>query len=190
MTSVDPWGDFTRDPRRPDASSLRASDRDRDVVLGVLAEGYADGRLTKEEYDERAASTTSAKTLGELPALVRDLVPATPTRPRDDLALATPEELHDRAVQAWEAQRRRALTSALVPTLICWFIWLLVAWSDGDGFDPGFPWPLFVMFGTGMHALRVLLHRQDLVAEEERRLEKRQRTALGPRSDDSTDAER
>jgi hypothetical protein len=170
---------------------LRASDRDRDVVLAVLADGYADGRLTKEEYDERAASTASAKTLGELPGLVLDLVPDTPARPRSDLALATPEDLHNRAVQAWEAQRRRALTSALVPTLICWFVWIVVAW-DGDGevtgFDPGFPWPLFVMFGTGMNALRVLLHRQDLVAEEERRLEKRQRKALEtPKTDGSTD---
>ncbi len=68
---------------------MRASDRDRDVVLGVLAEGYADGRITKEEYDERSGATAAAKTLGELPALIVDLVPLTPTRPRSDLALAS-----------------------------------------------------------------------------------------------------
>ena len=56
-----PGRDFTEDPRRPDAAALRASDRDRDVVLGVLAEGYADGRLTKEEYDERAGAAVDGQ---------------------------------------------------------------------------------------------------------------------------------
>ena len=62
---------------RADPSPPRCgpSDRDRDVVLGVLGEGYADGRLTKEEYDERAGATAAAKTLGELPTLIADLVP-------------------------------------------------------------------------------------------------------------------
>ena len=66
-----PWEAFSLDPRRPESASLRASDHDRDVVLGVLAEGYADGRITKEEYDERSGSTAGAKTLGELPVIER-----------------------------------------------------------------------------------------------------------------------
>jgi hypothetical protein len=38
------------------------------------------------------------------------------------------------------------------------------------------------MLGTGMNVARVLLHREDIVAEEHRRLEKKQRKALsGPR---------
>src|SRR6187200_2903406 len=100
-----PWGAFSQDPRRPEAAALRASDCDRDVVLGVLAEGYADGRISKDEYDERSASATAAKTLGELPALIIDLVPLAPTRSRDELAMASTEELRARAVQKWESER-------------------------------------------------------------------------------------
>ena len=171
-----PWGAFSQDPRRPDAASLRASDRDRDVVLGVLAEGYADGRITKEEYDERSGSTAAAKTLGELPALIVDLVPRTPTRPRSDLALASTEELHARAVQKWEADRRGALAAVLVPSLICWTVWYFA--SSRHSADPGFPWPVIVTLVTMLRLLQVLKSKRDIVAREQARLERKQRKAL------------
>ena len=155
-----PWGQFTQDPRRPESRPLRASDRDRDVVLGVLAEAYVDGRLTKEEHDERAAATGAARTLGELPDLIDDLVPQQAAG------------LHERAVERWEAQRRQAVSGFLVPTLICWAIWVALT-------PAGSPWPLLVMLGTGARLVRVLVLRQDIIAEEQRRLEKRERRALG-----------
>jgi hypothetical protein len=154
-----PWGQFTQDPRRSESRPLRASDRDRDVVLGVLTEAYVDGRLTREEHDERAAAAGTARTLGELPALIEDLVP--------QIAAG----LHERAVERWEAQRRQAVSGFLVPALVCWAVWVAL--------EGGFPWPLFVMLGTGAHLVRVLVLRQDIIAEEQRRLEKRERRALG-----------
>src|SRR3954470_23645078 len=171
-----PWGAFSQDPRRPDAASLRASDRDRDVVLGVLAEGYADGRITKEEYDERSGSTAAAKTLGELPALIVDLVPPTPTRPLGDLALASTEELRARAVQKWEADRRGALAAVLVPSLICWTVWYFA--GSRHSADPGFPWPAIVTLVTMLRLLQVLINKRDIVAREQARLERKQRAAL------------
>ena len=179
MSTPTPWGSFTRDPREPEAAGLRAGDRDRDVALGVLADGYAEGRLTKDEYDERAAATSASRTLGDLTPLIADLVPHTPTvAPGRALAHATPEALRQRAVQRWEAQRRQALSGFLIPTLICWAVWVMTGFSGVGGFDARFPWPLFVMLGTGANLARVLLHRQDLVAEEQRRLERKQRKAL------------
>ena len=177
MTSSSAWASFTQDPRRPEAAGLRASDRDRDVVLGVLAEGYADGRLTKDEYDERAAATTAARTLGELPVLILDLVPARPAlSPRDELALASPEDLQARAVAKYAARRRTAVSGALVTSLVVIVIWALTG--------AGFFWPGFVILACALDVLRVLTRKQDLVAEERRRLEKRQRKALeSPRSD-------
>jgi hypothetical protein len=172
MTTPVPWEEFAQDPRRPEAAGLRAGDRDRDVVLRVLADGYAEGRLTKEEYDERADATTACKTLGELPPLIADLVPPTPAGAGGVLARATRDELHQRAVQRWEAHRRQALTGFLIPTVVCWVVWLATG--------VGFPWPLFVMLGTGLNVLRVLIHKQDMVLEEQRRLEKKQRRALEP----------
>jgi uncharacterized protein DUF1707 len=175
VTTPVPWHDFSSDPRRPESAPLRAADRDRAVVLAALGDAYADGRLTKEEYDERADATAATKTLGELTPLISDLVPHNPLamgrRP------ASSEELHRRAVQRWESQRRQALIGFLVPTIICWTIWLLTSM----GGDWSFPWPAFVMLGTGVNLLQVQLRRQDLVAEEQRKLEKKQRKALEAR---------
>jgi hypothetical protein len=168
-----PWGDFTADPRSPQAAPLRASDRDRDVVTGLLTEAYADGRLTREEYDERAGATAAARTLGELPGLIGDLVPQTPVvATGSGVARLDQDALHTRAVQHWESQRRQAVTGVLIPSVICWVVFFATGMT--------FPWPLFVMLGTGLNLMRVLMHRADIIAEEERRLEKKQRKALKP----------
>src|SRR5689334_3846322 len=108
MPPTDPevWSRFTRDPRHSSAADLRAADQDRDVVLQVLGEGYADGRLDRQEYDERAEAAARTKTLGELPPLISDLVPDRPTGPSRDLALASPQDLERRAVTAYQARRR------------------------------------------------------------------------------------
>jgi hypothetical protein len=153
------------------------------VVAGVLTEAYADGRLTREEYDERAGAANAAKTLGDLTPLILDLVPETPVVRHGGLLDAA--GLHARAVQHWEAQRRQALTGFLIPTFICWAIWVMSGLgADGGAFDWNFPWPVFVMLGTGAHLARVLMNRQDIVSTEERRLERRQRKALEPRRRD------
>jgi hypothetical protein len=52
---------------------FRASDADRDRILDVLREACAEGRLTPEEYDERASRALAARTLGELVPLTSDL---------------------------------------------------------------------------------------------------------------------
>jgi Domain of unknown function (DUF1707) len=175
----DPWGDFTQDPRTPQAAPLRASDRDRDVITGVLTEGYADGRLTREEFDDRSAAAAGAKTLGDLPALILDLVPQNPTAAGgSDLARATPDVLHQRAVQRWETQRRQALTGFVIPTVICWAIWVMIGLDRSGAFDPTFPWPAFVTLGTGAGLLRTVLNREAIILEEQHRLEKKQRKAL------------
>jgi hypothetical protein len=54
---------------------IRASDQDRESAAQLLGEGFATGRLTREELDERAAAAYSAKTWGELRDLTADLPP-------------------------------------------------------------------------------------------------------------------
>jgi hypothetical protein len=164
-----PWHDFSQDPRRVEAAALRASDRDREVVHGVLAEGYADGRLTKEEYDERSAAAAAAKTLGELPALIADLVPVTP-RPGTDLASASPQQLELRAVERWRHQRREAVNGLIVISLICWTVWAVTG--------AGFPWPVFPMLFVALRIPQVLMNRAEIVAKEREKLERKQRQAL------------
>src|ERR1700744_3943986 len=52
---------------------LRASDAARDRVLTLLAEAASDGRLTMAEHAERVQQACTARTLGELAGLTRDL---------------------------------------------------------------------------------------------------------------------
>jgi len=52
---------------------LRASDADRDGAAGVLGGALATGRLTSAEYAERLDLVYTAKTLGDLAPLTRDL---------------------------------------------------------------------------------------------------------------------
>ena len=53
---------------------LRASDSDRDQVANVLDSAFAEGRLSREEHDERMSSLLRAKTFDDLVGLTRDLV--------------------------------------------------------------------------------------------------------------------
>ena len=61
--------------------NLRASDADRDQVATLLSTAYAEGRLTREEHDERVGQLMVAKTFDDLIPITRDLVPAASSRP-------------------------------------------------------------------------------------------------------------
>jgi len=52
---------------------MRASDADRQRVLAALQRHTTDGRLTLDEFAERADVVYAARTLGELAAVTRDL---------------------------------------------------------------------------------------------------------------------
>jgi hypothetical protein len=53
--------------------SIRASDADRDVVVEALREAYTEGRLTRDEFDERMSAAYASKTWGQLRELTVDL---------------------------------------------------------------------------------------------------------------------
>ena len=57
--------------------NLRASDADRDKVTTVLSTAYAEGRITREEHDERLDQVMRAKTFDDLVPITSDLVPLT-----------------------------------------------------------------------------------------------------------------
>lgn len=172
----DVWSSFTYDPRRSEHASLRASDADRDVVREVLVEAYADGRLDREELDARSAAAASARTLGDLPGLLEGLVAssagALAPLVTGGSEILTPVQIEERAVAKWREERRSAVLGFVFASVITWTIWAAVMFG-------GFPWPLFVMLGTGINAAKTAVSRDELVARERRRLEKRQRKALG-----------
>jgi hypothetical protein len=66
--------------------NLRASDADREQVANLLSTAYAEGRLTREEHDERVEALMAAKTFDDLIPITRDLVAIGPPS-----AVATPQ---------------------------------------------------------------------------------------------------
>ncbi|MGN6167766.1 MAG: DUF1707 SHOCT-like domain-containing protein [Solirubrobacteraceae bacterium] len=67
-------------------SNLRASDADREQIAERLRKATAEGRLLAEELEQRIGATFSARTYGELDALVADL-------PDDRLAAPRPRSM-------------------------------------------------------------------------------------------------
>ena len=171
MSAANIWERFEHDPRREENARLRASDRDRDVVNDVLGTAYADGRLTPAELDERSDHVTQAKTLGELPPILDDLVaPSGSTLP-------AVRDMRAEAERRYRQQRQQALFSFLTPTLICWVIWTWLLFSDSHTGTP-FPWPAFVMIGTGMRYFQLATNKEDTIVSIERDLEKKERKKL------------
>jgi uncharacterized membrane protein len=54
-------------------ASMRAATADRERAVDVLKAGFAEGRLTQDEYNDRMGRAYAARTYGELTALTADL---------------------------------------------------------------------------------------------------------------------
>lgn len=61
------------DPPQAPTPRIRASDKDRDAVLGVITDAVTNGRLDPDETSERQDEALSAKFLDELMPLIFDL---------------------------------------------------------------------------------------------------------------------
>lgn len=162
------WGRFEHDPRDPAYAGMRASDRDRAVVHDALAEAYAEGRIDRDELDERSSQVEAAKTYGALVMPLSDLavdaaVPAVSREPR--------AELERQARAKYREELGEAFMGVLIPNLICWAIW----WMTGHD---GFVWPVFVLIPTVGNFVRVLASRQAMVERRVDKLERRQARAL------------
>ena len=75
-TTLIPANDTPPLSRRDEPGKMRASDSDRDRVVEVLNVAYSEGRLSKDEYDDRLEHAFSARTYADLDQIVADL-PAT-----------------------------------------------------------------------------------------------------------------
>jgi hypothetical protein len=143
---------------------MRASDADRDIVLRVLGEAYAEGRIDGEEFDERTDIVHRAKTLGELPGVLADLVPSSALLPY--AGALDSRSVEEQAVARWEKSRRDAFMGFLIPTVVCWVIWLLTM-------PGGFLWPLFPTIGTLFPLLSITVQKKDMVESNKRRIIRR-----------------
>jgi fatty acid desaturase len=106
-------------------SALRASDSDRDRVAERLREATGEGRLRADELEDRLGVAFSARTYGELDALVADLPGPVDRRRHTPLllrgALALVALLAALAVLV-------AVALVIVGVVAAWGVWLLLAW--------------------------------------------------------------
>ena len=108
---------------------IRASDQERESVVAVLRDAYADGRLTLEEFEERSSAGYAAKTWTELRELTADL----PVQPLlgadlDHRSLAAQPHAVPPALRPHQARRTRPL-GHLLPIL---FVWILIEAAAGS----------------------------------------------------------
>jgi len=100
-----------------DDPSFRASDEDRERIVGVLREQMVAGRLTSEEFGERVGAAYAAKTWTDLRGLVKDLPVS--VRFADERIPAQPPP-------AVRHVRRARRSSPLVPIAWAWLAVLLI----------------------------------------------------------------
>jgi hypothetical protein len=198
------WSAFPHDPRRRENADLRASDADRERIVSALADAFADGRLTHDELDARTTSATAARTLGELPRLVADLVPSAAPRgltgglpglsglpsslprSREDVGRAArnlvpdklrgPGELVRSSPAELDAMALEAWRERRRASLVVLGTASAVAWVLWAVTGaPIFLWPLLVMGAFGVNVGLTIAGRDRIVADERARLENRQR---------------
>jgi hypothetical protein len=112
-----------RSPAAPGAA--RASDRERDMVVEVLGQHAATGRLTLGDLEERISAAFDAKTRAELDELTSDLpeIRREPTTPRRPVRW-----LNGLRAAFQEVGQRRWLRLSGVPVLAAyWVAWLIPA---------------------------------------------------------------
>jgi Domain of unknown function (DUF1707) len=159
MSAVDPvstWDYFSADPRQPDLASIRASDTDRVIVSDVLTASYLEGRLTREQYEDRSTRVAAIQTLGDIPALIGDLVLPVPSAVK--VAAPSHARLPSRENVGWPRPQRVAAITGTAASLGTWTTWFLASYQHNA--DPGFPWPLLVTLGSGAYLALVRTQRR------------------------------
>jgi hypothetical protein len=71
-----------REPEGPYGAAARVlvSDADRGRFADVIGDAFAEGRLTRDEYEERLSVAMAARTVGDLVPVLEGLPPATQAR--------------------------------------------------------------------------------------------------------------
>ncbi len=114
-------------------SILRASDADRELVTQRLQRASTEGRLAADELEQRVGRALSARTYGELDAIVDDLpasrhsLRARRRRERRELTGLRPA-LTVAIVAPVVLALVVALVFALTGVLATWALWLGVGW--------------------------------------------------------------
>lgn len=144
----------------PGDPRIRASDADRERTATLLREHHAEGRLSAEEFSDRLDRALTAKTIGELDALLADLPGIDLYRlPAAGIRAAPPGALRSRSGGGASALQRRGEGAVSPRRVANWVAWaaisslLFAAWL-GLGLISGgtawVPWFLLVVVPWGL----------------------------------------
>jgi hypothetical protein len=106
----------------PGYSYMRASAADREQVIATLRAAFLEGRLTKEEYEERVGQALTARTYSDLGRLTEDLPGPPPGHP-----------FPRRPAPVLPAPRRQHLWAAAVITIV-WALILVLILAQAHSF--------------------------------------------------------
>ncbi len=185
------WSRFSADPRIH--GTVRASDADRAVVTEVLSQAFALGQLGSEELDARIDAAAQLRTLGEIPALVEDLVvdatdnelatmdEAARTRAlerlTDERIPITPEQIDAAAADYYRKRVRQSVFGMLAgPVGITLAIWAATSLAAGGLI---FFWPIFVIIPMAFGVIAEVTGRERIIRRRKRELIQRARAHLG-----------
>ncbi|GAB3414445.1 DUF1707 domain-containing protein [Flindersiella endophytica] len=121
---------------------MRASDGDREKIVGRLRDAHVEGRLSADEFEDRLNAAYTAQTYGELEPLIRD-IPVMRTHKTPDIV--KPQQMPVPPPRGREGGGDRAMR-------VLWTIWAcavsinLVIWvlvSLGNG-NLEYFWPMWV----------------------------------------------
>jgi hypothetical protein len=139
-----------------ESSSMRVSDTDRESAMTALGEHMSTGRLTVDEYGDRAARLSTAKTRADVLALFDDLPAPRPTFSGAQDEVVTPIPLAPEPAPT--RARRPGLGLAMIPLVpVSWVAAIVIALATGH-------WAIFllpilltvfgaVLLGRGVHRL-------------------------------------
>lgn len=125
--------------------ALRASDTERDDALQALAAHYADGRLERAEFDERAEVALAARTRDQLHALFADLPGPVPVPSSTPEVVPAAPRTPERVAEARLRQRPAGFPPPIVFSPVL-FVFAIVAVLYGA---PPFPLIPLVFILTG-----------------------------------------
>jgi hypothetical protein len=91
-----------------------AASADRERAVGIIRAGFAEGRLSQDELDDRVGQAYSARTYGELWALTADL-PAGPFAPTHGAVAVLPDRAPRPA--SWRPAAALIITALVIFTL-------------------------------------------------------------------------
>jgi anti-sigma factor RsiW len=111
-------------------ATLRASDAEREHVAERLRHATAEGRLLPDELDERLGRALTARTLGELQALVADLPTPGPAHLRSigPRSLGVPALVFAVLVAMLVVLLLAALAFLLTSVFLAWGLWVVLGW--------------------------------------------------------------